>query len=171
MLGTLHQAADGQFAIRFVRQVAQSPDYVWPFITTPDGLISWLFPAPIDLSGPAGTEVTFVFPDDRAPTQSGQIIASTHPTLLEFTWGEETLRWDLTPIPQGYTELVFTNLFLNRDLPLPSPPAGMPPSMSWKPASPTKLSTGMPGPAPNPSLLPTPMHSAVELATPATTSL
>ena len=131
MLGTLHQVADGQFAIRFVRQVAQSPDYVWPLITTPDGLRSWLFPTPIDLSGPAGTEVTFVFPDDRVPTQSGQIIASTHPTLLEFTWGEETLRWDLTLIPQVTPSLSSPTSSPTATLPLPSPPAGMPPSMSW----------------------------------------
>ena len=115
MRGTLHQAPNGQFAIRFVRQVVQAPGHIWPFITTPDGLRSWLFPAPVDLSGPAGTDVSFVFPENRAPTQSGRIIASNYPSLLEFTWGDEIIRWDLTPTPQGDTKLVFTNIFPDRD--------------------------------------------------------
>jgi hypothetical protein len=54
----------------------------------------------------AGAAITFPFPAEVIDmTLTGQVVEVDEPRLLSFTWGEELLRFDLTPAGSG-TQLV-----------------------------------------------------------------
>ncbi len=95
MLGTLHEAPDGRFAIRLGRQIPQPPEHIWPYITDPAKLPAWLYPAQVDLTGPAGTELVFtnVFPerDPAAPVAAGWHAALD---VLETRLDDRDIDWD-----------------------------------------------------------------------------
>lgn len=58
-----------------------------------------------------GATLTFVFRQDQAPEFTGTVVELEldEPRLLAYTWGEETLRFVLTPRPDGATHLVLTD--------------------------------------------------------------
>jgi uncharacterized protein YndB with AHSA1/START domain len=50
--------------------------------------------------------------DGRAecmPTGHGKVVSCEPPSLLEYTWDDETLRWELS-VADGGCRLVFTNI-------------------------------------------------------------
>ncbi|AOS63836.1 SRPBCC family protein [Actinoalloteichus hymeniacidonis] len=122
MLGTLTPTEDGRFALRFERTFAHSPEKVWRAITETEELKGW-FPAVVDLTRPEGETVVFEFPNGQAPTTEGRIIRSDPPRTLEYTWGDELLRWELTPQGDG-CHAVFTNVFDERE-------SGVPTGAGW----------------------------------------
>ena len=105
--GTLTQL-DGRDAVRFERRLAHPPERVWRAITEPGDLEAW-FPADIEGDlGSAGAELSFPFRNDEAPTEAGEVLESEPPRLLAYTWGGQTLRFELEPDGDG-TRLVFTH--------------------------------------------------------------
>jgi uncharacterized protein YndB with AHSA1/START domain len=74
----------------------------------------------VDLTQAAGTKVTFKSPEDRFPVTEGVIMIAEPPTLLEYTWGDEVLRWELEDLGDGRCRLVFTNVFDDRDTAVPA---------------------------------------------------
>lgn len=48
-----------------------------------------------------GATLTFDFREDQAPEFTGTVLELEEPRLLAYTWGEETLRFVLTPHPMA----------------------------------------------------------------------
>jgi uncharacterized protein YndB with AHSA1/START domain len=95
--------------VTFERRLAHSPERVWKAITDRAELRSW-FPAEItgDLST-AGAELTFAFREDEWPSDTGEVTESDEPRVLAFTWGEQSIRYELEPDGDG-CRLTFTHL-------------------------------------------------------------
>ena len=83
-----------------------SPENVWRALTEPDQLVAW-FPTTIDGERTAGAALTFRFEQLDLPPMHGQMMTFEPPSLLEFTWGGDLLRFALEPDGDG-TEMTFT---------------------------------------------------------------
>ncbi len=98
-------------AIRLERHLPDPPAVVWRALTEREQLRSW-FPSDVIVSGgrwEAGAAITFAFPPEVIDmTLTGRVLAVDEPGLLVFTWGEETLRFELSPDGKG-TALVLIN--------------------------------------------------------------
>jgi uncharacterized protein YndB with AHSA1/START domain len=95
-------------AVRLERHLPDPPKVVWQAITDREQLKSW-FPCDVIVSGGiwrVGAAISFPFPSEVVDmTLTGEVLAVDEPTLLVFTWGEETLRFELTE-HDGGTRLV-----------------------------------------------------------------
>ena len=107
------------YTLRFERLLPHPPEKVWRGLTEKDELAHW-FPAAIEGAREAGARLTFVFPPEpgQVPADttetgaemSGEMKVYDPPRLLEFTWGEESMRFELEA-RDGGTRLVFINTF------------------------------------------------------------
>jgi uncharacterized protein YndB with AHSA1/START domain len=118
--------------LRFERRLPHAPSKVWRVLTDNAELAYW-FPARIDGAREPGAKLKFVFFDktpevmddglralvhasqkdaDTWPpgTMDGEMRIVDPPRLLEYTWGGEVLRFELTP-RGAETDLVFTHTF------------------------------------------------------------
>jgi uncharacterized protein YndB with AHSA1/START domain len=107
-LGELHHL-DGRYQLRFRRRLRHSPEKVWRALTEPDQLRTW-FPADIEGELAAGAPLRFVFRNGEGPPTDGQMIVYDPPSVLEFRWNEELLRFELQPDGDGCV-LTFVNTF------------------------------------------------------------
>jgi uncharacterized protein YndB with AHSA1/START domain len=97
-------------AVRLVRELPDPPDVVWAAITDREQLRSW-FPCDVIVDGgwKLGAAITFVFPSDVMDmTLAGEVLDVDEPHRLAFTWGEETLRFELSA-RDGGTRLTLTD--------------------------------------------------------------
>ncbi|MGI8825649.1 MAG: SRPBCC family protein [Chloroflexota bacterium] len=108
MSGTLEQT-DGQWRLRFTRWLSQPPETVWCALTEPEHLAAW-FPTDIEGERATGAILQFVFRNGEGPTIEGRMLTYDPPALLEFRWGEETMRFELRADGEG-TLLTFLNTF------------------------------------------------------------
>jgi len=105
---------DGErIGMRFVRQLAHPPERVWRAITESDQLRFWM---PCDIVGErrTGAEITAPFWPGvvekyglEETSFTGRINVWEPPSVFEWTWGGDIVRFELSPHPEG-TELVFT---------------------------------------------------------------
>lgn len=95
-------------AVRLERHLADPPSIVWQAITDRDQLRAW-FPCDVIVEGgrwEVGAAITFPFPADVIDmTLVGEVLTVDEPTSLAFTWGDETLRFELSA-DGGGTRLV-----------------------------------------------------------------
>jgi uncharacterized protein YndB with AHSA1/START domain len=95
-------------AVRLERRLPDPPAIVWRALTEREQLRSW-FPSDVIVEGGdwvVGALVKFPFPPDVIDmTLTGKVLEVDEPNLLAFTWGEETLRFELSPQRSG-TRLV-----------------------------------------------------------------
>ncbi len=101
--GTL--LTDGaQPAVRLERHLPDPPEVVWRALTEREQLRSW-FPCDVVLADgkwEVGSSISFPFPPEVIDlTITGQVLEVEEPIRLAFTWGEETLRFELTPLDGG----------------------------------------------------------------------
>lgn len=88
-------------AVRFERMLAAAPQEVWRSLTDPDGLREW-FPCSIAAQRwEVGAALTFTFPGQAEFTVDGVVLECDRPRVLAYLWGQETLRFDLEPLPAG----------------------------------------------------------------------
>ena len=93
---------DGRWQLEFIRRLPHPPEKVWRALTEPEHLAAW-FPARIEGERAAGAPLRFVFPesvgtpDPEDPDVKGEMLVYDPPSHLEYRWGEETLRFDVTP--------------------------------------------------------------------------
>lgn len=99
--------------LRYERTLAHRPERVWQALTTSSDLRLWM---PVDMVGDrrAGAPVELVFWPDVAErhhiettTMPGEILVWEPPTVFEWRWDTDILRFELEPIDSG-TQLVFT---------------------------------------------------------------
>jgi uncharacterized protein YndB with AHSA1/START domain len=95
-------------AIRLERHLADPPDVVWRALTDRRQLRAW-FPCDVILSGgrwEVGAAITFPFrPEVFDLTLTGEVLEVDEPSVLAFTWGDDALRFELSPEGNG-TRLV-----------------------------------------------------------------
>ena len=91
-------------AIRLERVLPDPPEVVWQALTDRDRLKTW-FPCDVIVEGgrwEPGAGISFPFgPEPDAMTLKGEVLEVREPESLAFTWGEETLRFTLTPQGTG----------------------------------------------------------------------
>lgn len=91
-------------AIRLERQLPDPPEIVWRALTERDQLRSW-FPCDVIVEGGEwvpGATITFPFPPEVIDmTLTGEVIEVDEPRRLVFTWGDDTLCFELTPNDGG----------------------------------------------------------------------
>jgi uncharacterized protein YndB with AHSA1/START domain len=98
-------------AIRLERHLPDPPAVVWRALTEREQLRSW-FPCDVIVDGElweVGAAVTFPFaPDVLDATFTGEVLEVDEPNVLAFTWGEDTLRFELSS-EAGGTRLVLVD--------------------------------------------------------------
>jgi uncharacterized protein YndB with AHSA1/START domain len=88
---------DGRAVLRFERVLAQPPERVWRALTARPELDAW-HPTPFEIDAET---LTFI-PTKGAPEMpAGRLLACEEPRLLVHTWGEDELRWTLSPHEDG----------------------------------------------------------------------
>jgi uncharacterized protein YndB with AHSA1/START domain len=97
--GTLEQTPDG-WALRFVRQLPHSPAKVWAALTDPEQRAAW-FPDTMIGQLTPGAALRFTTGLESMPEFTGTVLAVQPGRLLEFTWGEDTLRFEIEPTTKG----------------------------------------------------------------------
>jgi uncharacterized protein YndB with AHSA1/START domain len=93
-------ADDGRTVV-FVRHFRHPVEKVWTALTDPGHLAQW---APFEASRDLGTagEATLTMIDaDVSEPMASTILRAEAPTLLEYTWGEDQLRWELVATDEG----------------------------------------------------------------------
>jgi uncharacterized protein YndB with AHSA1/START domain len=96
---------DGRTVLRMERRLAHPAEKVWRALTEPSELAGW-FPAAVEVDLRLDGRIAFEFPggeDDfvEAPDNTGVVRAYEPPHLLEYSWGAEVLRWELSPTGDG----------------------------------------------------------------------
>ena len=85
----------------FVRKLSHPPERVWEALTDPERLADW---APFDPSrnlGTTGAATLTMAGGTAADTMDCIVRHADRPRLLEYTWGDDVLRWELEGIDIG----------------------------------------------------------------------
>lgn len=99
--GELEQR-DGEWRLRFTRRLPHPPEKVWRALTEPEQLEAW-FPTTIEGELAAGAALRFAHREVPLPPLEGEMLVYEPPSLMEFRWGEDTLRFALEPDGDGTT--------------------------------------------------------------------
>jgi uncharacterized protein YndB with AHSA1/START domain len=95
--------------IRFERHLVDPPEVVWQALTDRAQLKRW-FPCDIITDEwKVGAALKFEFREGKWPPLAGRVLECDEPRVLAFTWGEETLRFELMPESTGATLLILTD--------------------------------------------------------------
>jgi uncharacterized protein YndB with AHSA1/START domain len=100
-------------AVRLERRLTDPPAVVWQALTQREQLRSW-FPTDVIVDGgrwEVGATITFPFPPEVLDlTLTGEVLEVDEPNLLAFTWGDDTLRFELFPEADGTRLVLFDEL-------------------------------------------------------------
>ena len=97
---TLEPAGE-QWTLIFVRELRQPPPAVWGALTDPAQLDRWSpFTAAGDLGRVGETTLTMIDGDVRQEMPA-TVLRAEPPALLEYSWGDDVLRWELEPAGAG----------------------------------------------------------------------
>ena len=111
--GRLQPAPDGDdWQLVFTRRLAHPREKVWRALTEPADVSAW-FPADIFGDRTTGAALRFVFREGEGPEIPGVMRIFDPVDVLEFSWGDEVMRFELQPIDDGAaTELRFVTTFV-----------------------------------------------------------
>lgn len=109
-------APDGdRWTLIFIRDLRHPPATVWAALTDPDRLDRWApFVPARDLATIGDNTLTMVDGDTRTDTPA-TVRRAEPPTLLEYTWGDDLLRWELEATDAG-TRLTLRHTVEDRDV-------------------------------------------------------
>jgi uncharacterized protein YndB with AHSA1/START domain len=102
--GRLEQNGD-QWQVHFTRRLPHPPEKVWKALTEPEHLKAW-FPNDIEGEWKEGAALRHVFRNEEAPDMKGEIRVFEPPAVLEFTWGDDVLRFELRAEDDGDTTVL-----------------------------------------------------------------
>ncbi|MFI6938755.1 SRPBCC family protein [Streptomyces sp. NPDC050418] len=103
---------DGRTALVMRRRFAHPPAAVWAAVTEPAQLAQW-FPSEVTVELKPGGAMGFHFPGDDGPGMTGRVTDAEEPRVFAFEWGEDHLRWEITPEGEG-SLLTLTHTFGDR---------------------------------------------------------
>lgn len=116
MAGDARLAEGSEPTIRLERHLPDPPDVVWRALTEPEELAHW-FPCGVEVAGgrwTPGAALTFPFPADVIDlTMTGVVLEVDEPRVLAYTWGDETLRFELSEHDGGTLLVLFDTLARN----------------------------------------------------------
>ena len=116
------EQASGGWTLVFVRDLKHPPDKVWAALTEPAQLREWApFVPDRDLARTGAATLTMIDSDPPEDT-TASVHRAEPPSLLEYSWGEDLLRWELAPAAAG-TRLTLRHRVADRDV-LPKLAAG-----------------------------------------------
>lgn len=93
-----------------IRELRHAPTTVWQALTDPAQLKEW---APYDASRNLGSSGPATLTTIGAPTAhvtEGSVSRAEAPTLLEFEWGGNNMRWELEPLGNGTRLTLWHNI-------------------------------------------------------------
>jgi uncharacterized protein YndB with AHSA1/START domain len=94
--------------LRFERHLPQPVDIVWRAVTDPAEMRAW-FPTRIVIDEwKVGADLTHHFDEHDIEPLPGKVLEWEPPHRVAFTWGTDTITFDLTPAPDGGTTFVLT---------------------------------------------------------------
>jgi uncharacterized protein YndB with AHSA1/START domain len=106
---------DGGWTLIFIRDLPHRPDKVWIALTDPAHLDQWSpFAAERDLGSPGESTLIMIDGDTRMPLPV-TVRTASRPELLEYTWGDDVLRWELAPTDHG-TRLTLRHTLAKPDM-------------------------------------------------------
>ncbi|MEV4708010.1 SRPBCC family protein [Actinoplanes sp. NPDC049316] len=106
--------ADGRWTLVFIRDLPYPREKVWSALTDPQRLDRWApFAAGRDLSQPGDVTLTVVDGPERMDTPA-TVRRADAPALLEYSWGEDLLRWELEDTAGG-TRLTLRHTVAERE--------------------------------------------------------
>jgi uncharacterized protein YndB with AHSA1/START domain len=103
---------NGSWRLKFTRVLPHPPDKVWRALTEPEHLEAW-FPTTIEGERTSGAPLRFRHRKADLPPMEGAMLACEPQSVLEFSWGEDTLRFELAPRESG-TELTLIDTLAER---------------------------------------------------------
>jgi uncharacterized protein YndB with AHSA1/START domain len=97
-----HLEGSGEpWTLVFIRELRQPPAVVWAALTDPAELDQWApFRAARDLGEPGATTLTMVDGDETLDLPAVIRVAEP-PRVLEYSWGQDLLRWELGAAGDG----------------------------------------------------------------------
>jgi uncharacterized protein YndB with AHSA1/START domain len=101
MYGSLEQH-DDLAELHFTRHLPHPPEKVWRALTEDEHLAAW-FPCRLEGERAAGATLRYQFDQEGAPEMAGEMLVYDPPKVLELTWGDDTLRFELEPDGDGTT--------------------------------------------------------------------
>ncbi|MPZ27438.1 MAG: ATPase [Micromonosporaceae bacterium] len=116
------QASEDRWTLVFVRDLRHPPERVWAALTEPEQLYAW---SPYTADRNLGTvgEATLTMIDAETSVDLPAVVRHAEPpTLLEYSWGTDLLRWELAATGSG-TRLTLRHTVEDRDW-LPKVAAG-----------------------------------------------
>lgn len=94
-------AAGDRWTLVLVRELRHAPEKVWAALTEPGQLAQWApFTVDRDLGSTGDATLTMV-DGEVAQDLAASVVQAEPPTLLEYTWGPDLLRWELAPLDAG----------------------------------------------------------------------
>ena len=104
--GAQVQKEGEKWTLILTRELRHSPEKVWQALTDPAHLREW---APFDADGSLGTVgATVKLTTLKAPApyiSQAHVKRADAPRALEYSWGENDVRWELEPLESGGTRL------------------------------------------------------------------
>jgi uncharacterized protein YndB with AHSA1/START domain len=108
------EPAGDRWTAVFVRDLRHPVERVWAALTEPGQLAAWApFTADRDLATTGAATLTMVDGPTEIPMASN-VLRAQPPTLLEYDWGGDLLRWELEPTASG-TRLTLRHTVAERD--------------------------------------------------------
>jgi uncharacterized protein YndB with AHSA1/START domain len=94
-------AGEDGWTLVFVRELSHPPERVWAALTDPDRLREWSpFTADRNLDGLGEATLTMIDGDTHEDLPA-VVSRAERPTLLEYTWRADRVRWELAPTKSG----------------------------------------------------------------------
>src|SRR5450432_1254830 len=107
------QTGEEKWTLILVRELRHPPEKVWQALTDPAHLREW---APFDADGNLATAGTVKLSTVGAPTpqiSETRVVRADAPTLLEYNWGGQDIRWQLEPSGGGTRLTLWHNINRN----------------------------------------------------------
>jgi uncharacterized protein YndB with AHSA1/START domain len=105
MNGELERRGD-RWRLRFTRELAYPAEKVWRAVTEPAHLDAW-FPQRIVGEWRVGAPLKFESRGGEFPPFDGEVLACEPPSLLEFRWGTDVIRFEIVPNAEPATGCTF----------------------------------------------------------------
>ncbi|MCO8270016.1 SRPBCC family protein [Actinoplanes sp. TRM 88003] len=99
--GARLEGGQDPWTLVFIRELRQPPPVVWAALTDPAELDQWApFSAARDLGATGATTLTMVDGDEKLDLPA-EVRVVEPPSVLEYSWGADLLRWELEPAGRG----------------------------------------------------------------------